>query len=86
MCFYLFTLSVFLKLPEEAKELDKELRKITKEKNEAVRSQDFEKVRVVLSKFSNFPFNSTILFAPLIIKVLIMRFLDNNIQIVLSSI
>ncbi|PKA53903.1 ATP-dependent Clp protease ATP-binding subunit clpA like CD4B, chloroplastic [Apostasia shenzhenica] len=31
-------------LPEEARELDKELRKITKEKNEAVRSQDFEKV------------------------------------------
>ncbi|THG13048.1 hypothetical protein TEA_012136 [Camellia sinensis var. sinensis] len=30
-------------LPEEAKELDKELRQITKEKNEAVRSQDFEK-------------------------------------------
>jgi hypothetical protein len=31
-------------LPEEAKELDKELRAITKEKNEAVRGQDFEKV------------------------------------------
>ncbi|GLJ18276.1 hypothetical protein SUGI_0323230 [Cryptomeria japonica] len=30
-------------LPEEAKELEKELRQITKEKNEAVRSQDFEK-------------------------------------------
>ncbi|URE12375.1 ATP-dependent Clp protease ATP-binding subunit clpA [Musa troglodytarum] len=30
-------------LPEEARELDKELRQITKEKNEAVRSQDFEK-------------------------------------------
>jgi ATP-dependent Clp protease ATP-binding subunit ClpC len=30
-------------LPEEAKELDKELRQITKEKNEAVRGQDFEK-------------------------------------------
>lgn len=31
-------------LPEEAKELDKELRAVTKEKNEAVRGQDFEKV------------------------------------------
>ncbi|MFS8000743.1 putative ClpA/B family, UVR domain, AAA+ ATPase domain, ATPase, AAA-type, core, Clp ATPase [Helianthus anomalus] len=30
-------------LPEEAKELEKELRQITKEKNEAVRGQDFEK-------------------------------------------
>eukprot|EP01018_Ginkgo_biloba_P024489 Gb_20703 [translate_table: standard] len=30
-------------LPEDARELDKELRQITKEKNEAVRSQDFEK-------------------------------------------
>ncbi|XP_019160510.1 PREDICTED: ATP-dependent Clp protease ATP-binding subunit ClpA homolog CD4A, chloroplastic-like isoform X2 [Ipomoea nil] len=30
-------------LPEEARELEKELRKITKEKNEAVRSQEFEK-------------------------------------------
>ncbi|KAH9331349.1 hypothetical protein KI387_003457 [Taxus chinensis] len=30
-------------LPEEAKELEKELRQITKEKNEAIRSQDFEK-------------------------------------------
>ncbi|GMH15353.1 hypothetical protein Nepgr_017194 [Nepenthes gracilis] len=30
-------------LPEDAKELEKELRQITKEKNEAVRSQDFEK-------------------------------------------
>ncbi|CAL9113655.1 unnamed protein product [Musa textilis] len=30
-------------LPEEARELDKELRQITKEKNEAVRGQDFEK-------------------------------------------
>lgn len=33
-----------LQLPEEAKELEKELRQITKEKNEAVRGQDFEKV------------------------------------------
>ncbi|KAK8540349.1 hypothetical protein V6N13_038902 [Hibiscus sabdariffa] len=30
-------------LPEEAKELEKELRQITKSKNEAVRGQDFEK-------------------------------------------
>ncbi|XP_020587661.1 chaperone protein ClpC1, chloroplastic [Phalaenopsis equestris] len=30
-------------LPEDARELDKELRQITKDKNEAVRSQDFEK-------------------------------------------
>ncbi|KAG9143861.1 hypothetical protein Leryth_011526, partial [Lithospermum erythrorhizon] len=30
-------------LPEEARELEKELRQITKEKNEAVRGQDFEK-------------------------------------------
>nr|GLL49127.1 ATP-dependent Clp protease ATP-binding subunit ClpA homolog CD4A, chloroplastic-like isoform X1 [Ipomoea trifida] len=30
-------------LPEEARELEKELRKITKEKNEAVRGQEFEK-------------------------------------------
>lgn len=35
---------VLLQLPEEARELDKELRAITKEKNEAVRGQDFEKV------------------------------------------
>lgn len=33
-----------LQLPEEARELEKELRQITKEKNEAVRGQDFEKV------------------------------------------
>ncbi|GAB2280389.1 ATP-dependent Clp protease ATP-binding subunit ClpA cd4b, chloroplastic [Dionaea muscipula] len=31
------------RLPEDARELEKELRQITKEKNEAVRSQDFEK-------------------------------------------
>ncbi|VAI57615.1 unnamed protein product [Triticum turgidum subsp. durum] len=30
-------------LPDEAKELDKELRQVTKDKNEAVRGQDFEK-------------------------------------------
>ncbi|XP_062204003.1 chaperone protein ClpC2, chloroplastic-like [Phragmites australis] len=30
-------------VPEEARELDKELKQITKQKNEAVRSQDFEK-------------------------------------------
>ena len=29
---------------EEAKALEKEIRQITKEKNEAVRGQDFEKV------------------------------------------
>ncbi|XP_057870471.2 ATP-dependent Clp protease ATP-binding subunit ClpA homolog CD4B, chloroplastic [Cryptomeria japonica] len=33
----------YTQLPEEAKELDKEVRQITKEKNEAVRGQDFEK-------------------------------------------
>ena len=37
-----------LQLPEEARELEKELRQITKEKNEAVRSQDFEKVQSYL--------------------------------------
>lgn len=37
-------------LPEEARELEKELRQITKEKNEAVRSQDFEKVYPSLLK------------------------------------
>lgn len=34
-----------LQLPEEARELEKELRQITKEKNDAVRTQDFEKVQ-----------------------------------------
>ncbi|KAM7277272.1 hypothetical protein ACFE04_019138 [Oxalis oulophora] len=33
----------YAQVPEEARELEKELRQITKEKNEAVRSQDFEK-------------------------------------------
>ncbi|KAK3042507.1 hypothetical protein RJ639_000231, partial [Escallonia herrerae] len=33
----------FLQLPEETRELEKELRQKTKEKNEAVRGQDFEK-------------------------------------------
>lgn len=37
-----------LQLPEEARELEKELRQITKEKHEAVRSQDFEKVQSYL--------------------------------------
>ena len=37
-----------LQLPEEARELEKELRQITKEKNEAVRGQDFEKVLIYL--------------------------------------
>jgi ATP-dependent Clp protease ATP-binding subunit ClpC len=36
--------SLPFQLPDEAKELDKELRQITKQKNEAVRGQDFEKV------------------------------------------
>lgn len=35
-------------LPEEAREVERELRQITKEKNEAVRSQDFEKVNYIL--------------------------------------
>lgn len=35
-----------LQLPDEAKELDKKLRQITKDKNEAVRGQDFEKVYI----------------------------------------
>lgn len=39
-----WTNMVVLQVPEEARELEKELRQITKEKNEAVRSQDFEKV------------------------------------------
>lgn len=39
--------SEFFQLPEEARELEKELRQITKEKNEAVRGQDFEKVQFV---------------------------------------
>ena len=33
-----------MQVPEEARELDKELKQITKDKNEAVRGQDFEKV------------------------------------------
>lgn len=35
-------------LPEEARELDKELRQIVKEKTDAVSGQDFEKVVNVL--------------------------------------
>ena len=35
-------------LPEEARELDKELRALTKEKSDAVRGQDFEKAGQVL--------------------------------------
>lgn len=34
---------LYLQLPDEAKELDRELRQVTKDKNEAVRDQDFEK-------------------------------------------
>lgn len=54
MSFFLFCFSdkcnsliivIYAQLPEEARELEKELRQITKDKNEAVRSQDFEKVR-----------------------------------------
>jgi hypothetical protein len=45
-----------LKLPEEARELDKELRQITKEKNEAVRGQDFEKVFSFFSLVGNYFF------------------------------
>jgi hypothetical protein len=39
-----------LQLPEEARELEKELRQITKEKNESVRSQDFEKVHIATTE------------------------------------
>ncbi|MQM02834.1 hypothetical protein Taro_035604 [Colocasia esculenta] len=46
-------------LPEEARELDKELRQITKEKNEAVRGQDFEKVlfRILLLASGSCPYD-----------------------------
>ena len=40
-----------LQLPEEAKELDKEVRQIVKEKDEAVRNQDYEKVLSSIRKF-----------------------------------
>lgn len=40
-------------LPEEARELDKQLRAVTKEKNEAVRGQDFEKVCFVYQTSSH---------------------------------
>jgi ATP-dependent Clp protease ATP-binding subunit ClpC len=33
-----------VQIPEEAREMDKELKQITKQKNEVVRSHDFEKV------------------------------------------
>jgi hypothetical protein len=33
-----------VQVPEEARELDEELKQITKQKNEVVGSQDFEKV------------------------------------------
>ena len=42
--FLLLELCLSFQLPEEAKELDKEVRQIVKEKEEAVRNQDFEKV------------------------------------------
>lgn len=41
--------ALVLQLPDEAKELDKELRQISKQKNEAVRGQDFEKVYYCLT-------------------------------------
>lgn len=41
----------YLQLPEEARELERELRQITKEKNEAVRSQDFEKVNFIFMDY-----------------------------------
>ena len=46
----LFYLNVFgpFQLPEEARELDKEVRQIVKEKEEAVRNQDFEKVMPII--------------------------------------
>lgn len=44
---YLGDIFCALQLPEEARELERELRQITKEKNEAVRSQDFEKVSII---------------------------------------
>lgn len=40
--------SMYIQLPEEARELDKEVRQIIKEKEEAVRNQDFEKVNICL--------------------------------------
>lgn len=41
-----------MQVPEEARELDKELKQVTKQKNEAVRSQDFEKViDIIFTKF-----------------------------------
>jgi hypothetical protein len=43
-----------LQLPDEAKELDKKLRQITKDKNEAVRGQDFEKVYIDFVMCSEF--------------------------------
>ena len=49
---------MYFQLPEEARELDKEVRQIVKEKEEAVRNQDFEKVLIYncvvfsLNKFS----------------------------------
>ena len=44
-----------VQVPEEARELDKELKQITKQKNEAVRSQDFEKVFYI--RFTKFDFS-----------------------------
>ncbi|KAF9668100.1 hypothetical protein SADUNF_Sadunf15G0092900 [Salix dunnii] len=58
-CFYGFRVCDRLefggrrRVPEEARELEKEVRQITKEKDEAVRGQDFEKVQI--ASFSCFP-------------------------------
>lgn len=43
-------------LPEEAKDLEKELWQLTKSKNEAVRDQDFEKVKKFISFIAYFMF------------------------------
>ncbi|KAF8400051.1 hypothetical protein HHK36_015926 [Tetracentron sinense] len=45
-------------LPEEARELEKELKRITEEKNEAIRNQDFEKSAILRWPFQlGFPAN-----------------------------
>jgi len=45
--FATFTYMLCFQLPEEARELDKEVRQIVKEKEEFVRNQDFEKVNML---------------------------------------
>lgn len=42
--FFIWPLLPYWQLPDEAKELEKKLKKIMAEKSEAIRSQDFEKV------------------------------------------